>query len=200
VRWTGEAGGEAGPFLVWRDRRLGYDDEVPGDRRLGVLWNRDRIGRNGEPQFAQLHSARQRQAMTRYLCQVCGETAVRDDGRVSWLVPPKEWMAWQIPRNLVAADVELQWVSNPPTCAACIPVALRYCPQLRSAAPLRISADSGVPVAVIADVYQIVPERALVARRAQVPLSDTQALRFILAKQLVSELHGVRIEALGGLA
>lgn len=78
--------------------RLRYLDENPSDWFMGVLWHRERIGMTGHPIFSQVHSRRQRRAMTNPQCQVCGTRLpkrnipwlfstyevgdIRDDGRI----------------------------------------------------------------------------------------------------------------------
>jgi hypothetical protein len=183
TRWTAEAN-STGPRLVWRDDRLAYDDEIPGDRQLGALWYRNLIGRHGEPELAQLHVARQRRAMLRGLCQVCGQAAAGPDGRLSWLVPG------------TAAITEGWRTATPPVCAGCRPVAARSCPHLRAHPPAWASAGRVVPVAVIGDAYQQEGGHLLAASRqlSAVALSDQRGLRHVLAKQLMAGLHDIRNE------
>ncbi len=56
---------------------LAYRDEVPYDRDSdGNLWTRMTLRRGcGRPEFGRVHPGRQRRAMRRLLCQVCGGPA-----------------------------------------------------------------------------------------------------------------------------
>jgi len=66
---------------------IGYADELPADRDAqGVLWRQTAAHHGlGRPEFGKVHPLRQRQAMERLLCQVCGVPAVCRD--VSAAVP-----------------------------------------------------------------------------------------------------------------
>ncbi|MFC7617066.1 hypothetical protein ACFQV2_30195 [Actinokineospora soli] len=100
-------------------------DEGLSDRdESGVLWTRveSRPG-VGEPLFGQLHSMRQRRAMRRLLCQVCGGESHRDDRGVLWLTRDYrgDWTGW--PAGMATED--------PPVCLPCARMAARLCPSLR---------------------------------------------------------------------
>lgn len=169
------------PLLIWQRGRLAYDDEVPGDRRLGVLWNRHRLGKHGEPLFGQLHTARQRLAMMKNLCQICGGSATGADGRISWLIP--------------GAESNVSWTMTPPTCAGCVPEALRFCPHLKSNPPLRLTVAGAAPLGVLGDVYQVEHGRfTSVNPRTIVDLRDGHEMRRVLAKQLAVTLLDPQVE------
>jgi hypothetical protein len=85
-----------------------------------VLWQREGTTRSGEPQFSQLSTFRQRAAMNRGRCQVCGRKL--HPGPVNWLLT-----AAQIDHTPEGEVVTM----SPPTCDACIPVAKSLCPHLR---------------------------------------------------------------------
>jgi hypothetical protein len=166
-------------ILIWKQGKLAYADEIPGDRRLGVLWCRHKIGSHGEPLFGQLHTARQRLAMIKSLCQVCGGTAVNADGRISWLI---------------SADSDTSWTMTPPTCEGCQPGALRYCPHLTSKPPVRLTVGLSTPIGVLGDVYQVEGNRfTSVNPRAIVDFHDDDGMRRVLAKQLVVQLHDPQV-------
>lgn len=81
VQWSEER--DCSPELTVRQNGdgVGYADETPGDRDAhGVLW-RQVTGRRGQgrPLFGSVHPLRQRRAMRRLLCQVCGRPADRDE-------------------------------------------------------------------------------------------------------------------------
>jgi hypothetical protein len=76
--WSSER--SARPHVITRGGGIGYADESPFDRDSdGVLWAREGVspGR-GKPEFGRVHLWRQRRAMRRLLCQVCGRDADRD--------------------------------------------------------------------------------------------------------------------------
>jgi hypothetical protein len=98
---------------------------MPWDRgERGVLWTRVpwKPGR-GRPQFGRVHATRQRRAMTRLLCQVCGGPAGRDARGLLWLTgeDPADRGSW--PDPLLTA--------HPPVCAPCAALSVRACPHLR---------------------------------------------------------------------
>ncbi len=124
--------GEREPAVTVVERRgggIGYARENLLDRdELGVLWSRwaSSPGR-GRPEFGKVHTMRQRRAMTRLLCQVCGEPATRDaEGGVLWLWKDhrSDWPEWP----------EGMWVTEPPVCRPCVGLAVRLCPALRAGA------------------------------------------------------------------
>jgi hypothetical protein len=104
---------------------IGYADERPSDRDShGVLWTRvSSLLGQGRPEFGRVHARRQRRAMTKLLCQVCGRRADRNADGVLWLVgeDPHQPGSWPVP--LLTA--------HPPVCAGCAVRAVRACPHLR---------------------------------------------------------------------
>jgi hypothetical protein len=167
-------------ILIWKQGKLAYADEIPGDRRLGVLWCRHKLGSHGEPLFGQLHTARQRLAMIKSLCQVCGGSAVNEDGRIAWLIP---------------ADSDTSWTMTPPTCEGCQPEALRYCPHLTSKPPVRLTAAKSFPLGVLGDLYQVEDNQVTgVAPRSIVDFRDVDGMCRVLAKQLAVQLLDPQVE------
>lgn len=86
VEWSGE---QLLPSRAVQRGRwgIGFADETLTDRdRDGVLWTRmsSRPGQ-GRPHYARLHPLRQRRAMRRLLCQVCGELAEYTEQGHLWL-------------------------------------------------------------------------------------------------------------------
>ncbi|MFE0421995.1 hypothetical protein [Streptomyces sp. NPDC058953] len=131
--WSSEQGVQ--PLVVTRGAGIGYADETPYDRDAdGVLWTRvpSSPGR-GRPEFGQVHLMRQRRAMRRMLCQVCGEAADRDENGTLWL--------------LGSDEDEYLTTSHPPVCAPCAVLSLRVCPHLRRRHTL-IRVRSCVPLGV----------------------------------------------------
>jgi hypothetical protein len=145
TKWSGE---QALPVRVVRTGAgIAYADEVPWDRdERGVLWTRTawRPGR-GRPEFGRVHTTRQRRAMTRLLCQVCGGPADRTSGGVLWLLgeDPADPGSWPDPLL----------TGHPPVCAPCAVRAVRACPHLRGQyAVLRVRASE--PAGVRGALYQ----------------------------------------------
>jgi hypothetical protein len=104
---------------------IGFADEVIGDRdRDGVLWTRmSSCAGRGRPRFAAMHPLRQRRAMRRLLCQICGQPADQDERGILWLLPNYSDGRAGWPNG--------KWVVEPPICRPCAPVAARLCPALR---------------------------------------------------------------------
>lgn len=116
------------PMVVVPGRGIAYADENVSDRdRRGVLWLRclSRPG-EGRPQFGKVHPLRQRRAMLRLLCQVCGGPADRTEDGVLWLLPDHrdDWADW--PNRM--------GVTEPPICLDCVELSVRLCPPLRRGA------------------------------------------------------------------
>jgi hypothetical protein len=103
-------------------RGIGYRQERGGDRDAhGVLWARYvRAPGAGEPEFGKVHPYRQRHAMRRLLCQVCGAMADRNEQGVLWLLGDAE-------RGWSGEEV----TGQPPVCLRCAGAARRACPHLR---------------------------------------------------------------------
>lgn len=125
TRWTNEVSRDV-PDIVpggIRGVRWAYPDGMENRERTAfgtLLWVREGLGRSGEPMYADVNTYRQRAAMTKCKCQVCG---AKIDGRpVLWLIPTAE-------ANMVDEDGTLK-TTSPPTCEACIPLALELCPAL----------------------------------------------------------------------
>lgn len=134
-------GGAVVPYVaLWSDEdlqpsqvveRLGgggidYADGSAADRdEYGVIWARtaSRPGQ-GRPVFHQMHPLRQRRAMRRMLCQVCGEPA-------GWTPEGHLWLLvadWQDDLPDWPEGVVNQY---PPVCVDCARLSARLCPPLR---------------------------------------------------------------------
>jgi hypothetical protein len=106
---------------------IGFSKERITDRDpLGVLWQRvvSQPGQ-GQPEFGQVHSGRQRRAMRELLCQICGSPADQNELGTLWLLPDYEgyradWPGW--PERLATPE--------PPVCHPCAHTAVRLCPAL----------------------------------------------------------------------
>lgn len=111
-------------------RGIAYADETLSDRdEHGVLWFRTLFQPGlGHPQFGKVHPFRQRRAMRRLLCQVCGGPADRTEGGVLWLIRDyrDDWPGWP---NRMGEN-------EPPVCLPCVRLSVRVCPALRKGAVL----------------------------------------------------------------
>lgn len=160
---------------------VGYADELLTDRdSRGVLWQRTAIHqRVGRPEFGRVHPLRQRRSMLRLLCQVCAGPADQDDDGVLWLLRDHrdDWQGW--PDGMASVE--------PPVCAPCVAVSLKFCPALRRGA-----------VAVRVREFPVVGVRGVVYRKGVVaPVAveaanlsyDDPAVRWMVASALVRELQ-----------
>ncbi|MFC6093376.1 hypothetical protein [Saccharothrix lopnurensis] len=161
---------------------IAYADEILGDRdSRGVLWDRAAIAPgHGKPQFAKIHVHRQRRAMRKLLCQVCGQPADEDEDGVLWLLPDRtgRWAGW--PEEML--------VSEPPVCAPCLALATRVCPALRKEGHLVIRAGSCPTYGVEGFRYRAGPRRRPVPVERELVSFADPAIAWALASKLVREL------------
>jgi hypothetical protein len=161
------------------------DGSLTDHDEYGVLWARTatRPG-HGRPVFHQMHPLRQRRAMRRMLCQVCG-------GPAGWIPEGHLWL-------LVAAwrDEGPDWPEGvvnqyPPVCVDCARLSVRLCPPLRRGfdvvrAHSRIDGVIGVQFCP-AGRYPAVT-RSPEDDGAPVPYTDPAA-QWMLATQLTRRLY-----------
>lgn len=125
TRWTDEApqdpiklSMDLNTNQLWLTYSDGREDREEG---TGILWHREGIKRGGRPEFAQVSAYRQRAAMRKCLCQVCGKKI--DERPIRWLMAKGQ---------LKIEDEQNAAITfSPPTCSECIPLALELCPFLR---------------------------------------------------------------------
>lgn len=168
---------------------VGYADEVShADRRVGVLWRRAAVrpGR-GTPHFTGVHVLRQRQAMLRMLCQVCGTSTLgRPDGRTLFLV--------RSPSGTPLQEGEL--TTAPPVHVACAEQAIRQCPPLRdgwTAALVTVTWAWGV-AGILYDPGTLKPLPGPDEDGGgleHVPYTDSERLRWTIAAREVVSLRGL---------
>ncbi|PWW63595.1 hypothetical protein DFQ13_104588 [Actinokineospora spheciospongiae] len=124
--WSAETTTTA-PCLIQlpNNRGIAYPDETIGDRdSRGILWARTPLAHGqGTPNFGQVHSARQRRAMRKLLCQVCANPADHDSDGTLWVLPDHrtDWPNW--PNGM--------GITEPPICVPCLNLSIRACPALR---------------------------------------------------------------------
>lgn len=155
---------------------IAFAGETASDRdRYGVLWTRmtAQPGR-GRPQFAVIHSLRQRRAMRRLLCQICAQPADRNEDGVLWLLPDYQHGRPGWPKNVDLPE--------PPVCLACASIAIRLCPALRKghvAVRVRHAPIHGVKGLVYRAGH---PQPIIV--RDEIVAYGSPAMRWTLAEQL----------------
>jgi hypothetical protein len=195
--WSSEA---AGDHTIVRRRLggpgIGYADECHFDRRDDVLWVRvPAAPGHGRPRFAGVHALRQRQAMDRMLCQVCGGPTERPDGRYLFLVHSTSGRAIE----------EGERTSAPPVHEACAREAVRDCPHLRRGwtAALVTGAPSWGVAGVLYDRATLQPlpgPEDEGGGLVHVPYEDDDQLRWVLAAREVIELYDVEAVDIDALA
>ncbi|MFG2816653.1 hypothetical protein [Streptomyces sp. NPDC048410] len=145
----------------------------------GALWEVRGGAPTGPPAYtAELHPARQREAMEGLLCAGCAGPADRGPDGMLWLLP------------LLGAGPDTRWegvrTAIPPMCAACAEVAPTVCPVL---------GDGHVELRVWE--AELIGVRGTLHPRPGEPgdpdpdalvLHDTPDLRFVVARQAVREL------------
>jgi hypothetical protein len=169
--------------VVHRRRGIAYANERLGDRdEHGVLWARvSSLPGQGRPVFGAMHARRQRKAMTKLLCQVCGKRADRNGDGLLWLVgeDPDSPETWPDP----------MLISDPPVCAPCAAKAVRLCPRLRrQQTALRVSAFELIGVSG----FLYVPGIAQPVAAAGVGYDDPR-VRWVRAGQLIVRLRDFTI-------
>ncbi|MCA2223500.1 hypothetical protein [Nonomuraea aurantiaca] len=182
IGYTGDVVQQALKFVPrsggWK---LSYDAPRAGDWAYGVLRLRQNSKRSGRPDFTTVNTRRQWRCMSKRLCQVCARSAVDPDtGRISWLLSSE------------GGGYERDGFTNaPPTCKACIPEAITYCPHLRRNAMIVTVGDS-IPYGVRADLFlPYLPPMVPYERNSIVLLSDPDR-EFALARELLVRLKDVR--------
>jgi hypothetical protein len=146
TRWSAEHG-PSEPVTI-RDGRLAYEHERPWDRdRFGVLWMRAPLRRGkGRPEFGTLHPRRQRAAMTRLCCQVCGQPADHTSEGLLWLTgeDPNDQDSWPSPLHTADPRSAPPARSRRPTCAPGCAAATPPCAS-KTSAQSRYAAASTSP-------------------------------------------------------
>lgn len=189
--WSSEAA-PLPPVILHHGRGgtgLGYADEDEHlDRWLGgALWIRMPATRGiGTPHFAGIHALRQRQAMHRLLCQVCGRTTLgtRPDERTLFLLGARDGVPIR----------EQETTTAPPVHEECARQALRECPHLRrgwAAALVDYTPGWGV-AGVPYDPETLLPTAGSDPDGlTHVPYTDEAQLRWVVAAREVVQLLGV---------
>lgn len=183
VQWTEECDM---PMVVLAGRfGVSFADETAIDRdRQGVLWTRivSRPG-VGRPIFGWDHSVRQRKAMRKLLCFVCGRSADRNGDGALWLLPDyrDDWPGWP---NKLANEY-------PPICLPCARLSVRLCPSLRGDY-VAVRAHA-VVCGVIGLQYRQEPG-VRIAQEVGIVTAEygDPAIRWTVASKLVAELQNCK--------
>ncbi|MCZ0210933.1 hypothetical protein OZK63_36740 [Streptomyces sp. UMAF16] len=168
---------------------LGLRGETDLERQFGVSWMRMPATRGGRPQHGRVHAPRQRQAMSRLLCQLCGGPTVgtRKD----------EWTLFLAASADGHPLLSGERTESPPVHAACARLAVEHCPPLRNhgwtAALVRRTPVWGVA----GHVYDPLTLRRLPGAPQhrdsmhRIPFTDSRRIRWTLAARLVITLGDV---------
>ncbi|MEU6997902.1 hypothetical protein [Nonomuraea sp. NPDC046570] len=171
----------------WDGMRLAYD-ALPsrGDYSHGVLRLRQSQKRTGRPDFKTVNTRRQWRCMEKRLCQVCGRSAVdRDTGRTWWLLS-----------STGDGDYGDGYTNAPPTCRACIPEAIAFCPHLRRNAEVFTVGRCSL-YGVRADVFLPYLAPIQPAERNVVLRFDDYSLPHAIARELLVRLSDVQPAQIG---
>ena len=179
VSWSDE---EALPTILverpWSG--IGYADETLCDRdEHGVLWARVRCRPgSGKPIFGQMHPMRQRRAMRKLLCGICGGQPDRNDQGVLWLLHDyrDDWPNW--PEHMASRE--------PPVCLPCAHKSIRLCPSLQKGyVAVRVGHS------VVSGVYGLCYQAGQpfpISTKDEIVTFEDPAIRWVRAHQLVREL------------
>ncbi|MEV6803122.1 hypothetical protein [Streptomyces sp. NPDC051132] len=163
---------------------LGFRDEEPHiDRHYGAPWVRMPAVRRGRPDFVAIHALRQRQAMSRLLCQVCGGPTVG-----TWPDERTLFLAGSAGGRPIAPGEQTM---SPPVHAVCARIAVEECPPLRDHGWAAALVGYAPAWGVAGAVYHPQTLKALTKDLHRVPFTDSRRIRWVLAARLVITLEEV---------
>lgn len=179
TKWS-EEHQQRDPLIAHPNRGISYLEPTPLDRdNHGVLWERTPLLRGrGHPLFKVVHPLRQRRAMQRLLCNVCGGPADQNDQGTLWLIRDyrDDWPGW--PNRM--------GVTEPPVCTPCAHLAARVCPSLRKGAvAVRVGR---APISGVRGVLYRRDGNDTVPVEIVTVLYDDPIVRWVRASYLVREL------------
>lgn len=188
VPWSGERCSL--PPLIGRRSRIEFVDERSTDRDdRGVLWRRalSRPG-DGKPLFKQDHPRRQRRAMLKLLCMVCGEPVERNKRGILWLLRDyrEDWPSWP----------ERMGNMYPPVCLPCARISTIRCPALRNG-NVAVRARSFIS-GIYGELYA--PGPVPVTSGTATLTFDDPNVRWIVASKLIRTLYDCRIMELDDIS
>jgi hypothetical protein len=121
TRWSNEVIGDPVRFkFTPAGLVLAYEHGGEEREPSGILWQREGVMRGGEPEYSQVSTYRQRRAMRKCACQICGQKI--DTRPIRWLMI-EALLDFTRDHNAVTLSA--------PTCEACIPISLALCPRLK---------------------------------------------------------------------
>ncbi|GAA2494356.1 hypothetical protein GCM10023100_10480 [Actinocorallia cavernae] len=153
----------------------------------GVLWELRGGTASGRPDYADLHTGRQRETMESFRCAACNRPAARDERGMLWLLPlldtvPTSWEGVQ--------------TAIPPVCEACAQTSPRLCPELRTS-HVMLRVREAELIGVRGTLHPRPGEPGL-PEPGTVVLYDSPDLPFVVARHAVRELHRITIVSLTG--
>ncbi|MGW0952831.1 hypothetical protein [Streptomyces sp. NPDC002545] len=148
----------------------------------GVSWQPWALRQGeGTPEYAVVHGPRQRRAMRRQLCQVCGGPADVNEQGVLWLLEDTRGVpGWP----------EREVTTHPPVCLSCAPLPVRLCPHMENAVAVRVGR------VVVDGVYGRLYAPGLgglVPGEKKVVFADEPRVRWMYGGQLAATLMNVTV-------
>ncbi|WNZ14953.1 hypothetical protein [Streptomyces sp. 11x1] len=169
---------------------VGHNGYTLGRDAAGVLWQRWALRQgDGTTDFRTVHGPRQRRAMRKQLCQVCGGPSDENEqGRLYLLEDYRGVENWP----------EREVTTHPPLCRPCVPLAVQLCPHLRGkVAAVRARRVSGDGVHGM--VYQRGENGAPVESTVKVVFHGDWRMKWMLGGQLAATLEDVTVVDLDDL-
>lgn len=184
--WTNESSAHRpyGVKMTPEGPMVTYGDDREVRDAFGMLWQREGITRGGDPEWRRVSTYRQRTSLAKRLCQVCGKKVTENP--IQWLMPPD---------GIETMGDGTSLTMQPPTCEACIPLALDVCPNLKKRGWMLVHVLSYEPWGVLGEVLELDPVTDKPVRQlASVPYEGAGvSLKMVVARQLVVKLTKFRI-------
>ena len=168
--------GREGPFL-------GYVDEYDYDRDCGgALWTRCSLAQGkGQAKFKAVHPLRQRNAMLRSLCQICGTCVLATEHE----------QLLHLAGGAGCPVTEGEPTSAPPVCRSCAPKAVQECPHLKRGCTATW-VDHFKAWGVTGTVYDLDTLQPVAGLETVDVHYLDPLIRQVVAHRLVNSLHGCR--------
>jgi hypothetical protein len=176
--WSGER--VQPPPLIATGDGVAYAGQPQGRGSDGVLWQLWGIkAGSGVPAWGDVHGPRQRRAMRKFLCQVCGGLADRDERGWLWLLEDEQDGSPTWPNG--------EMTTHPPVCRQCAPLAARMCPHLRRKGVVPVRVGKVILDAVYGQRHYSSP-LGLVGGERDVFLIGSWRTKWIVGGQLAASL------------
>lgn len=176
--WSGEQVEQ--PYVIATSEGIAYVGPTPGRGSDGLLWRLWGLKQgSGEPDWKDVHGPRQRRAMRKFLCQVCGGPADRDERGWLWLLEDQRDRGPQWPNG--------QMTVHPPVCRPCAPVAAVQCGHLRREGVVAVRVGDVILDAVYGQHYFASFAGLVAGERDVFLVSDWQA-KWVVAGQMAASL------------